>query len=87
MSFLTKHATKLLFLGKSKRGVAGIIYVTIGIVLLVVSTLIVDAIITNAAFTGIDNTVSTYVTTFMLLGALVLGASIAINYLRGKGEE
>ena len=83
---LYETAHKLRGIGKSKRGIGGVIYIAVGIMMVVVTTLIVSAVITNAAFTGINNTVATYVPTFMLLGALVLGASIAINYLKGAGE-
>lgn len=69
---------------KTKRGqAAGIVVIVIGvivgIILIVgVAVPIVKSVVSSSNLTGTDATIGTYLTTFLLIGALVLIAGIAI---------
>jgi hypothetical protein len=70
---------------KGQMGFAGIVIVTvIGILFLVVGTQIVATSVTNAAYTGISNTIGQNLVPFMLLGGLALAGTLAFFAFRGR---
>lgn len=67
----------------NKKGFTGIIYLVVGLVIgviLLVGVLVpvTSTVVTNQAFTGVNATIANNLTTFILIGVLVLVAGIAM---------
>lgn len=66
-----------------KKGFTGIVYLVVGLVIgmvLLIGVLvpITQNVVANQAFTGINATIANNLVTFILIGSLVLVASIAL---------
>lgn len=73
----------------NNKGFAGIIYLVVGLVvgvILLVGVLlpVTSGVVTDANLTGTNKTIGDNLTTFILIGTLVLVASIAVYGMAGR---